>query len=595
MPQKAVYGKRPNKASAFAVSNVFLNSSPTKVPQPKTARTSKRDHGTIEAATIALEKLDIVEDHENRDIDQDVVSHRRPDKKENRTGKPRTALGDRDANRRGPTKTREMIQRHSRIIADEKSAQEIVEDAVAQDEVVPQIASIMSRDHDEKPTIRTTTPDPSCDPYIAPLISLTDGQTLPKSFQDWCTEFAPHFRIDKIAEASYGEVYRFKLLTPHPSLTSADDREAVFKVLAVKPDPAAQDPKKKKSKAQTLREEKMSELASVESEVKLLKRMTLVPGFTYFRGLHVLKGRPPQLFINTWKEWNEGRKRGEKSEFPDPSKSASYSDDTIWAVIEMQDAGTDVDQLQNKDQLTSVFEVWDVFWQVVIAIAKGEEDAKFEHRDLHCGNVCVRDRRSAQHDNKDLSKRTLGFTNLETTIIDYTLSRAELPRSGHPPSFSISTSSRRSSVDSDDGDKEIAYLDLKDASLDWLFTADATQEYQYEMYRHMRSALYFSDPCKSFDENEEEAYSNGRTWKGFHPQTNLVWLWWILYKLLGHMNRPHQNDAKALELAGVLRKVERILDLEKYPRAGLMSAGSLVARALGEGWLDDADVRYTSV
>lgn len=593
MPKRIVYGKRPNKASAFAVSNVFLTSSPTKLSRPSTATSLKSGHGTVEEATIALEQLAIAEDHVNRDIEEGIPSNCRPEKKENKTAKSRTVLGARDGNSRGPAKTREIIQKHLKSIKDEKTIQEIAEQAIPQavhDELVQQIES-MSRNQPEVPTIRSTTPDPSCHPYIAPLISLTNEQTLPISFQDWWTGFAPHVRVDKIAEASYGEVYRLTLLAPHPGLTSAE--ESVLKVMVVKPDPSTEDATKKKSKAQETREDTMSELASVESEVKLLNRMTRVPGFTNFRALHVLKGRPPQPFIDTWKEWNTGRKKGQKSVFPDPSKGPSYSDNTIWAVIEMQDAGTDVDELQTKKKLTSVFEVWDVFWQVVIAIGKGEAEAKFEHRDLHCGNICVRNRNMISQNDKDVSKRKLGFTNLETTIIDYTLSRAELPRSDHPPSFSQSTDTRRSSVDSEDDEVEIAYLDLTHASLDYLFIQDAEHEYQYEMYRHMRSALYFSDPCKPYTENKKEAEDSGRTWKGFHSQTNLVWLWWILFKLLEHMRKPDRKDVKALELAGVLRKVERILDLKMMKRRGLKSAGELVARALDEGWLDDGDVRYT--
>ncbi|KAE9987428.1 hypothetical protein EG328_002784 [Venturia inaequalis] len=588
MPRKTVYGKRPNKASAFAVSNVFLTSSPTKITRPSTG--SKTGHGTIAEATIALQQLQIAEDHENRGSEDHVVSNSAPEEKGDRT-RQRRALGARDANSRGPTKSRETIQEHLKSTRDDRKVQEAVEEALPQvthDKLVLQIES-MSPDQPESPKTRAPIPDSSCDPHIVPLISLTNAQTLPILFHDWWTEFAPHLNVSKIAEASYGEVYRLKLLAPIPDLTSTG--ESVLKVMVVKPDPGTEDKTKKKSMAQEEREERMSEMASVESEVKLLRRMAEVPGFTNFRALHVLKGRPPQPFVDTWKEWNAGRKRGDKSVFPDPSKRPSYSDDTIWAVIEMQDAGTDIDQLQNKGGLTTVFEAWDVFWQVVIAIAKGEVYSEFEHRDLHCGNVCVRNRVSASQDGRDASKRKLGFTNLETTIIDYTLSRAELPRTDHPASLSKSTNSRRSSVDSDDDEKEIAYLDLTNASLEYLFKADATSDYQYEVYRHMRQALYFSDPSKPFKGNEKKALSSGRTWKGFHPQTNAVWLWWILHKLLEHMKKPNKTDVKAQELASVLRKTERMLDVkERKPRPRMNSATELIAVALEHGWLDDTDV-----
>lgn len=594
MPRKVVYGKKPNKASAFAVSNVFFSSSPAKTSRPITAISAKSQPGTIEEAAIALGKLKIEKNHENGEDERDSIASNGTEKKESPTAKTRKALSARDANSKGPAKTREVIQRQLKSTRDDTKIQKIQEMLVPRDvpDAVVPLSAPISQSQSDLRTIETIRPDPTCDPYIAPLISLTNEQTLPTSFEHWSTNLSSHFRISKIAEASYGEVYRLSLLAPHPIYTSVD--ESVLKIMALKPDPSNDKATKKKSKAQEKREGTMSEISSVESEVKLLKRMTEVPGFTNYRALHILKGRPSQLFIDAWKEWNDGRKREDKSQFPDPSKKPSYSDDTLWAVIEMQDAGTDAEKMQEEEKLTTVFELWDVFWQVVIAIGKGEEEARFEHRDLHCGNICVRNRKRTPRsiDDEDASKRKLGFTNLETTIIDYTFSRAEMSSSKRlTSSLSSSSNSRRSSRDSEDEDLEIAYLDLAAKSQEQIFQSNAEAEYQYEIYRCMRSALYFSAPLRPFEENETEAGESGRTWKGFHPQTNLLWLHFVLFKLFEGLEMAEEKDEKASRLESVLRRVADMLTLDTIPRQGLMSARDLVAIALSEGWLDDDDVR----
>ena len=116
-----------------------------------------------------------------------------------------------------------------------------------------------------------------------------------------------------------------------------------------------------------------------------------------------------------------------------------------------------------------------MFWGVVIALAKGEDAVGFEHRDLHMGNICVskRNRLSSNHVGGDPGHidptLKLGFTGIETTLIDYTISRAEIAQGRGD----------------DDGD--VAFLDLeKDLSI---FRGDAEVEYQYEIYRYMRAAM----------------------------------------------------------------------------------------------------------
>ncbi|KAI5207866.1 hypothetical protein E4T39_01828 [Aureobasidium subglaciale] len=409
--------------------------------------------------------------------------------------------------------------------------------------------------------------------HAASLLSLSSQDLT--SFSTWSDQLASHFAVTKIAEASFGEVYRLSLLKSHTDLGKTD--ESVLKIIALKPPTAA---KRKMSKAAKKRIEMMSDPEDVAAEVRLMQRMTCTPGFTNFREICVLQGRPGDAFAAAWSSWNDAQKAKDKevSVFPDPSKKASYSEDQLWAVIEMQDAGTDLENTK----VANIWLAWDIFWGVVLALGKGEEAARFEHRDLHMGNICVSGLnnnarcREADYIPAQSSKK-LDFTGIETTLIDYTISRAEMGVS--------------------EDEEDVAYLDLeRDLSL---FEGDAEVEYQYEIYRYMRSAMYLGEPLGDLWERWDEAEESGRTWKGYHPQTNLVWLHFVLHKLAeqiewpssGNRIRDSQAAQRAEELEAALLRVNQLLDPEEMPQTGLRSASDLVVLALDEGWLDKEDVQ----
>lgn len=422
--------------------------------------------------------------------------------------------------------------------------------------------------------------------FTAPLLALSsEAVTTPTLFSVWSSTIEQYFDIVKIAEASYGEVYRLVLNADHPDFSKSD--ESVLKVLALRGPPEA-----KPSKAQCHREALMSAVDNVAAEVKLLQRMADNPGFTHFRDIRVLKGKPSLAFAKAWKKFNDNQPDDDKSQFPDPSKKTSYTNQQHWAVIEMQDAGVDLEHFH----LRNVFSVWDVFWGVTLTLARGEQDAEFEHRDLHMGNICVKSTRrdelsGAEEVKEQKLNRKLGFTNLETTIIDYTLSRA------------ITSST-------DDKVAEVEFLDL--ATDPALFEGQG--DYQYDMYRRMRDLVGDSN------------------WADFHPITNLVWLHFILHEML---NSPHFSwplstkrhthsmkgfpavhgassnvkritspkairtsrlshdkvrHAKERDLACALKKLSNMLEDDDLGKFGLDSATSLVCFALERGWLDESDV-----
>ena len=279
----------------------------------------------------------------------------------------------------------------------------------------------------ETPSISISPPTPPAqDEYsehCAGLLELSSHHMT--MFSEWSSQLSRHLSLAKIAEASFGEVYRLSLLEQLPGFSSND--ESVFKIIALRPPHSTLPTEKRKRDTMLKKADNMSKPEDVANEVRLLQRMSSTPGFTNFRDVRVVKGRPPQPFVQAFKEFNVSQKarKKEPSNFPDPAKKTSYADNQLWAVIEMQDAGMDLERCVENEDCISIWFVWDVFWQVVLALAKGEEGAEFEHRDLHLGNICVRQPAEKAQDID--TRRKLNFTNPEITIIDYTISRALMP------------------------------------------------------------------------------------------------------------------------------------------------------------------------
>ncbi|KAH7065725.1 hypothetical protein BKA63DRAFT_163824 [Paraphoma chrysanthemicola] len=502
----------------------------------------------------------------------------------------------------------------------------------------------------------TAEPDDIYSKYVSPLLGYSFGRKV-VPFEQWSSQLEPHFEISKIAEASFSEVYRLS----RKHLTTPAREESVLKVVALKTPPNAplpcqaqarpiRDRQRQTAKEMAERAENdqwKSEVTDILSEVQLLQNLNDIPGFTNFRDLTILQGRPSQSFANAWKLWNKSRPRGKKSEFPDPSKMLSYDETQLWAIVEMQDAGTDCEKLMEAGGLSSVWEVWDVFWGVCLSVAKAEETCCFEHRDLHMGNICVRSSRAGANVMdvviKDPTRRKFGFAGLETTVIDYTLSRADIrfQYSRQPSSFSCTT---KSSSVHPSTEQDVAYLDLdKDPAL---FEGDACEEYQYEIYRYMRSAALYGDPLGvapemapatprrsprknthiRFDEQDRcrplpskfvtpkpTSEKLGGVWRQFHPKTNLVWTHFLLHKLLSHLANsggtpdplsvtrlmasvedtedPLKVKKKAMKLYGVLKRISELLcPVALGKDESLCSVKELVVLALEERWLRVGDV-----
>ena len=380
--------------------------------------------------------------------------------------------------------------------------------------------------------------------YISPLLACKAISGRVESFQAWIDERAPFLDIKKIGEGSFGEVYR----------ATTSGRTAIIKIMPLNAK------KGRGSRSYT-------SIEAAATEVQVLDKMQKVPGFVEFRGGCVLVGTMPLQFVS---EWNEYKDSGRTVESKDPNKKDAYPNTQLWLVIEMSDAGTNLNPGQylppgissgsTEERYLSVKRTWDIFWQIVRAIAKAEIYAEFEHRDLHLGNICALDTKFIK-DEEDLTlvardgltPFSLDNTGVQATIIDYSLSRA--------------------TVTSD----QVLFFDFtKNDSL-----LKGQGDLQYDVYRYMADAV------------------GQKSCKEFVPVTNVMWLSHLITKLLWVTHelseKARQENEDCITATGkmraILQEVESLLvpgDWRKWEE--VKSAGDVLDLGTRKGWFCISDV-----
>lgn len=186
-----------------------------------------------------------------------------------------------------------------------------------------------------------------------------------------------------------------------------------------------------------------------------------------------------------------------------------------------------------------------------------------QHRDLHEGNVCVREVRSPEA-KTDRSPRRFGYSGLDVTILDYGLSRAE----------NVEDVSAR----------PIAQDLEKDLSL---FTS--THAPQCKVYRQMRSYLLKGDriclPPKAHDKPYEKGVNGRVSWKQHHAYTNVLWLAYLYEYLVKNFKGGKK------ELVVFRRESHEFwthLDPEAPPEIlSFSSAEDVVEFAVEAGWIEE--------
>jgi len=373
--------------------------------------------------------------------------------------------------------------------------------------------------------------------YIAPLLSCKSVSQSVSSFSSWLSARTTHLSFTKIGEGSYGQVFRATSL--HPSQSKRNASTLISPPTRSENSPSTPDTVIIKliplnaANPRAARYQSFTSIPSAATEVQLLSKMQAVPGFVEFRGACLLQGAMPEELVRLWTEYLHS---GRTVESRDPRARASYLKEQLWLVLELSDAGVNLEDLERGRGLglpnvisrdggeegdvreeekkerereepskgVTTPQAWDIFWQTALALAKSELYCAFEHRDLHLGNICVRQLPPPHPPSTSPppppppdpstpasaaipTPISISSTGLLVTLIDYTLSRA-------------SSTAAAGAV--------LAYDFLADEAL---LAGDG--DLQYAVYRRMRNAL------------------DGRAATAFEPRTNLLWLHHLLVKL----------------------------------------------------------------
>ncbi len=331
-----------------------------------------------------------------------------------------------------------------------------------------------------------------------------------QSLHNACNQWEENFTVTKIAQGSYATILRMQM-------KDEPDVYTVWKLIPLKNKTG----KGCRALGQTFIEDSAA-------EVKALALMAEIEGFVEFRSARVLRGSLPPLLQNLNTRWQISH--------PDEETEIKYSKEQQWLLVEMSDAGTDLETLikkgfsvgellptAEKGAKLTIQHTWDIFWATAEALARGEALAEFEHRDLHPGNICISKRTTPP---EDPDRHTVPkHTDLEITIIDYTLSRATLENG------------------------EVLANSMKDGSIFEQSSLDPTDDRQYSMYRHMRSLI---DSIPNIPQE--------RKWHQYVPMTNIIWLYHILKYLLDNTAPfPKKQARKAPTITLEERKMNKRL------------------------------------
>lgn len=395
------------------------------------------------------------------------------------------------------------------------------------------------------------------------LIPLIRESNLKKvdTFHHWASEIIKAFDIAMVGEGSFGQVFK---VVDKPEVSSKthsmrDIGGCILKVIPIRPTSG----KGSKTRNQSLAKD-------VAIELRLLKRMDEIHGFTRYRGVYVLEGKMNIRFIDAWRRWTSIPSNESQT---DASKPTTQGEKQVWAVVEMDDAGFELEKLGK----LSMYQVYDIFWSLTLTLFHAEDVAEFEHRDLHVSNVCVKSREAnGRMDIDPTLNKTMtapppaqfGFSCLRTTIIDYTLSRALV---------------------NPDNPQDVAVGVLPEG----IFLGrgrDQEQVWQFETYRRMRDAVNLATTGRRRGQGH-----HGPNWSMHVPRTNVVWLSYLLKVMLGrarHSLLPQSSVTSAVLQKTLRDRLEATLDVIRVEEVGKVpeSAGALTNLAVEKGWLTGEDI-----
>ncbi|KAJ2483272.1 hypothetical protein IWW56_000464 [Coemansia sp. RSA 2131] len=265
-----------------------------------------------------------------------------------------------------------------------------------------------------------------------------------------------------------------------------------------------------------LSERERGKLQEARMQVKMpLKPKERELGANFVKAFRVCicQGPLPDPLLRAWDRW--------KAEYPDLCENVRpdyYPPSQLFAVFVLEMGG---ETLEN-----AVVSTWkearSIIRQLALSMALAERNNRFEHRDLHWGNIMV----TRYHSNltflyqlpptgSRLKSTLISIPSYKVrcTIIDYTLSRLHIDNDAKDATSKPATY---------DSANNVFYVALKDEAL---FQGEG--DIQFDVYRQMRS-------CAKND------------WEGFHPHTNVLWLTYVLQKILTTKSSAIRDELMAV-------------------------------------------------
>ncbi|VDB97040.1 unnamed protein product [Peniophora sp. CBMAI 1063] len=315
----------------------------------------------------------------------------------------------------------------------------------------------------------STTPEPAStfDACLQPLLAECD-QPEPFEFSSFISTFpfdpvvagrGADIGFQKIGEASYSEVFGIG--------------DVVLKVVPLRSEATGQI-----YQAQGVETPPPSEPGDVLKEILVTRTMgNIAQGFVKLLRTYVVRGKYPSLLLDLWDDYNGSK--GSESIRPD-----MFTASQTYAIIVLPNGGPDLETYIFEHPMKTAWrQASSIFWQVARALASAEDLVSFEHRDLHWGQILVRDiSKKAPSKRRVMDDPNYG---VQATVIDLGLARM----SGH------------------DGATEPTWTPFDEE----IFEGEG--DYQFDIYRLMRA-------------------HHGRDWSCFRPLTNVMWLHYLTRKLL---------------------------------------------------------------
>ncbi|XP_058019987.1 serine/threonine-protein kinase haspin [Ahaetulla prasina] len=298
----------------------------------------------------------------------------------------------------------------------------------------------------------------------------------PVSFEDWISQKKMP-KCEKIGEGVFGEVFK----------TETENGTVALKIIPIEG-------------SERVNGEPQKTFTEILPEIIISKELSLLAdevanrtsGFIRLYSVHCVQGTYPEHLLNAWDEYH--RLRQSENNRPD-----FFSDQQLFMVLEFEFGGTDLENMRNR-QLNSVASAKSILHQVTASLAVAEEALRFEHRDLHWGNVLVR-KTSLKEVAVTLNGQVhvLPTQGILVNIIDYTFSRLE--RDGLTVFCDLST------------DEEVF---------------QGRGDYQFDIYRQMRE-------------------ENANNWADYFPHSNILWLHYLADKLLKEVSYKKKATSSSLK------------------------------------------------